>query len=112
MSDNQDIKRKFALLSRVPRPEIVDFFVDGDFAKLPEYDSSELSRESRIKEQVEGWEVPENCYGIYDERDVARREAIRQYIQRNFEDYFAGSQPMITLEPWHNKIMVYRKKGN
>lgn len=97
-------------MTRGHRDELIDFFISGEFMKLPEYDRSILSKENRIHGKLKGWVVPPSCYGWHSEFDRVRREGVRQYIKKHLSDHFGDSVPMIAMEDWRDAMIIYRKK--
>lgn len=90
-ADKEDIRRRIAIVSRVDRPALLDFFLGGDtannvggFFSLTPAAASEVKNPANILlGDIDFWAVPEGDLGRKGEATQSQAESIRLWVSKH-----------------------------
>lgn len=95
-----ETERRIAALARVHRPSLQDFFLSGDFHKLPALSPQIIdNRALRILDHASaGWEVPADSLGRKGSADSSQAQSIILWIKKNLAGVVNPDEVSIVVE--------------
>ena len=94
------VEERIDTFARVKRPSLQDFFLSGDFAKLPALSPQVIdNRPRRITDHAEdGWEVPVDSLGRKGTADASQAQSILLWVKKNLADVVNPEEVSVVVE--------------
>lgn len=95
-----ETERRIAALARVQRPALQEFFLSGEFHKLPALSPQVIdNRALRMLDHAEaGWDVPTDSLGRKGTADASQAQSIILWIKKNLGDVVNPDEVSVVVE--------------
>lgn len=94
------VEERVATFARVQRPALLEFFLSGEFTKLPALSPSVIdNRARRVTDHADaGWTVPTDSLGRKGVADASQAQSILLWIKKNLSDVVNPDEVSVVVE--------------